>query len=92
MSGDGFRVCETRCDGCLFGRTPIVDDARRRQVLRQLKHEDTHFICHLHTAHDGADVQCRGDYDRDPMRTNLMRIAHRLGVVRFVPAPEQGDA
>jgi hypothetical protein len=59
-----------------------VSDARRSGILRKLARDDTHFICHKATI-EGQEVTCRGDYNRNPMRTNLMRIAARLGVVRF---------
>jgi hypothetical protein len=84
-----FKVCAERCDQCLFSKTPIVSDTRRKQVLRDCARRDTHFICHKH-GHGaggelaGEDVCCRGFYDANPMRTNLMRIAHRLGAVEFV--------
>lgn len=89
-----FKVCEERCDQCLFSKTPIVSDARRRQVLRDCAREDRHFVCHKHGTGDadglhGEDVCCRGFYDANPMRTNLMRIAHRLGAVEFVSLPSR---
>lgn len=91
-----FKVCETRCDQCLFSKDAIVDSPRRRQVLAECEHEDQHFICHKHGHGDGEgglvgeNVCCRGFYDRDPGRTNLMRIAARLGMVEFVPFPKEG--
>jgi hypothetical protein len=94
MSG-GFKVCAERCDQCLFSKQAIVDNARRRQVLADCARRDTHFVCHKHGVGDdeelhGEDVCCRGFYDRDPMATNLMRIAARLGVVEFVEEPVRG--
>ena len=83
-----FRVCAERCDECLFGRTPIVSDSRRRAILADIQRKDTHFICHKFALAGGQDVCCRGDYDRNPARTNLMRIAGRLGAVEFVELPE----
>lgn len=91
----GFKVCAERCDHCLFGREPLVSDARRRQILNELQRRDTHFVCHKFGVGgsadedriDGQDVCCRGDYDRNPARTNLMRIAGRLGAIEFVEIP-----
>jgi hypothetical protein len=68
-----FKVCAERCDQCLFSKTPIVSDTRRKQVLRDCARRDTHFICHKH-GHGaggelaGEDVCCRGFYDANPMR------------------------
>lgn len=78
-----FNVCAERCNECLFTPTRIVSVARMRRILQQCAREDSFFECHKHTLRKRS-VCCRGDYDRDPHRTNLMRIAHRLGVVRFV--------
>lgn len=92
----GFKVCAERCDQCLFSKTPIVSNARRRQVLDDCARRDTHFICHKHGhgSEDelhGQDVCCRGFYDADPGRTNLMRIAGRLGAIEFVPFPDDNS-
>lgn len=87
-----FKVCAERCDQCLFSKTPIVSNARRLDVLAECRRRDTHFICHKHATGTeelhGEDVCCRGFYDANPMGTNLMRIAARLGAVEFVDAPE----
>lgn len=78
-----FNVCAEKCDECLFSAERIVSGRRMTEVLRTCKRDDRHFICHKHTQR-GADVCCRGFYDRNPMASNLMRAAHRLGAVRFV--------
>lgn len=85
----GFKVCADRCEECLFSKTTIVSSAQRREILADCARRDTHFICHKHGYGDegellGEDVCCRGFYDADPGRTNLMRIAGRLGMVEFV--------
>lgn len=84
----GFEVMAERCDECLFGRDPIVSDDRRRAILADLVETDRHFVCHKATiarSDDGSlGVCCRGDYDRDPARTNAMRMAGRLDIVHFV--------
>lgn len=89
-----FLVAEERCDQCLFTPERIVSSRRMAEVLAATDKADTFFICHRYTidAGDGPDnVCCRGFYDRDPRRTNLMRIADRLGVVRTVPLPPKCD-
>ncbi len=78
-----FQVCAKQCDQCLFNSNRIVSKARVRQVLKQAECHDSHFVCHKYSRH-GADVCCRGFYDANPMKTNLMRIAHRLNMVQFV--------
>lgn len=85
----GFRVFEKRCDQCLFSSAKIVSDDRREDVLATCQREDKHFVCHKATVAGVGDVCCRAFYDHDPMMTNTMRIAHRLGVVRFVDFPKE---
>ena len=77
-----MKVRYKQCDECLFGPNKIVSDTRRNHILRDLKRRDTHFVCHKATMND-CEVTCRGDYNRNPMRTSLMQIAARWGVVRF---------
>lgn len=86
MPDGHFDVAEKRCDQCLFSSACIVSPERKAQVLADCERRDTHFICHKFTA-NGSEACCRAFYDEDPLRTNLMRIAARLGAVRFVPVP-----
>lgn len=81
-----FKVCEKKCDQCLFSKDRIVDEDRMREVLATCAKNDSHFICHKHSI-VGASACCRAFYDRDPGATNFMRIAGRLGAVEFVPFP-----
>jgi len=85
-----FRVCKKRCDQCLFSSAKIVDDERKRDVLRTCAEKDSHFVCHKFSIAEGmgSNICCRGFYDADPAATNLMRIAGRLGVVEFVDLPD----
>lgn len=76
-----FEVCEKPCDQCLFSKDRVVSAARVRQILTECKRDDMHFICHKASL-EGREACCRGFYDtRD---TNLIRIAQRLGAIRFV--------
>lgn len=82
-----FKVSAGRCDQCLFSKDAIVDSDRRRGILQDCARRDAHFICHKFTM-AGQEACCRAFYDRNPNATNLMRIAHRLGVVEFVEFPD----
>lgn len=82
----GFQVRREPCAHCLFGPGRIVSKTRMQAILRDCRDNDKHFCCHEYP--DG-DVCCAGDYTRDPQRTNLMRIAHRLGVVQMVDGPPE---
>ena len=66
-----FKVCEERCDQCLFSKDKIVSDARRKEVLRSCEKDDKHFICHKH-----RDVCCRGYFDTG--KSTAVQLAQRL--------------
>lgn len=82
MSKGYFAVRFEQCDQCLFSKDKIVSTKRRQELLRTCKDQDCHFICHKSTI-NGEEVCCRAFYDANPCATNLMRIAERLGVVKF---------
>lgn len=80
-----FRVAKKRCDQCLFSNAKIVSDERRDEILegcRELANEK-HFVCHKFSMVD-EEVCCRAFYDDNPMATQLMQVAARLGFVEFV--------
>jgi hypothetical protein len=82
-----FKVTENRCSECLFSPNKIVSDKRRKVVLNDCRSKDSYFICHKATA-AGHDICCKGFYETQTC--NLIRIAQRLDVVRFVPIPNDG--
>lgn len=79
--GKGLKVCEHKCDQCLFSPNRIVSKSRVAQIIRNCLKKDIHFECHKGTI-EGVAVVCRGFYDQYP--TQLIRIAERLNVVEFV--------
>lgn len=81
-----LEICEERCNQCLFSEDRIVSKARMAEIIRDCRRNDNHFQCHKHTI-AGADVMCRGFYETQPP-SQMLRIARRLGVVKFVPLPE----
>lgn len=81
-----FEICEERCRQCLFTEQRIVSKTRMAQIVRDCRRKDTHFQCHKHTI-EGRDVMCRGFYETQPA-PQMLRIAQRLGMVKFVAIPE----
>lgn len=57
--------------------------ARAREILSECKQKDIHFVCHKATIAE-KDVCCRSFYDTQT--SQMVRIAQRLGMVRFVSA------
>lgn len=82
-----FKVMNERCDQCLFGENKIVSNARRAQIIREIRRKDCHFICHKASI-SGQDVACRGDWDQLGCG-QMGRIAGRIGAVQFVTLDEQ---
>lgn len=76
-----FKVCDKKCTKCLFTKDRIVSKERMAQILEECEQKNTHFICHEASAKD-EDVCCSGFYDTQT--SNLMRIAQRLNMVKFV--------
>ena len=74
-----FKICETRCEQCLFGDQRIVTKERMAEIIKDCRKADSHFICHKHN-----DVMCRGYYETQPV-PQMLRIAERLRMVEFVP-------
>lgn len=74
-----FRICETRCDQCLFSDKRIVSKKRMVEIIKDCRKTDRHFICHKHD-----DVMCRGYYEIQPP-PQMLRIVEILRAVEFVP-------
>lgn len=66
-----------------FSKSKIVADGVKKEILKDCAKKEAHFICHKATE-KGKDICCRGFYDQEPDATNLMRVARRLGMIRFV--------
>ncbi len=77
-----FKIMAERCNQCLFGKDKIVSNRRRAEILRGLRRDDNHFICHKAQI-AGQDIACRGDWDQNGCG-QLGRIMGRLGGIEFV--------
>lgn len=82
---DGLTVCERKCDECLFTPGRIVRPGRVREIVKACHAEGTYFVCHKGSLTGNNKLVCRGFYDTQ--KTQVIRIAERLGVVHFVPVP-----
>lgn len=80
----GFEVYESNCNNCLLSKDSIVSPDRRKEIISSCLSEDSHFICHKSSI-NGGNVCCKSFYDKLGHRINLIRIAGRLGVIKFVP-------
>jgi len=76
-----FKVKTECCNQCLFSKDRIVSGERMKEILRDCRKNDSHFICHKSSIEGGNDC-CRGFYDTQD--ANIIRIAQRLNCVEFV--------
>lgn len=83
-----FYVRHERCDECLLGPNHITIPGRREAILRKCLRDDTHFECHKGTLR-GKQLCCRGFFDQFEGVGQLLRIAGRLGAIKFVDDEHQ---
>jgi hypothetical protein len=81
-------VARKRCDQCLFSNAAIVDDPRRREVLRSCARSGRAFECHKFTI-AGQRGACRAFFDGD--WSLVVVLAKQLGLYEFVDLPEEGN-
>jgi hypothetical protein len=75
------KICESRCNQCLFSKNKIVSNARRREILESCKKDDTYFQCHKGTL-KGQQIACKGFYDAMP--NTYLQVAGRLNMLQPV--------
>lgn len=80
-----LKVCKGQCNQCLFSENRIVPVSRFKQIVRDCKKNQTHFMCHKE-----ENVVCGGYYEKLGPFSQMIRIAERLGVVQFVQ-PKAND-
>ena len=76
-----LKVCKQECNECLFSENRIVSGKRMKEIIKDCVKNDTHFICHKGTIKN-QDIVCGGFYKR--FSTNLIRIAGRLGAIKYI--------
>lgn len=85
------RICEERCDTCIFSsRSPVVVE-RRRELESVWLRRDTFQNCHHGTVTGDKALMCRGFYDYCEAKQwwpTILQLGHRLDRIRFVPVPE----
>ena len=78
-----FNVLSEPCDQCLMSENLIVSKERRKQLLQQIARDGSFFVCHKSTLQN-RECCCRAWYDTLGHTSNIVRIAQRFGLVRFV--------
>jgi hypothetical protein len=78
-----FEVASKCCGQCLFSPNKIVSDRRKTNLLKEIIQEQSYFVCHKASIND-KETCCRGFYEKMGNASQLVRIANRLGAVKFV--------
>ena len=81
-----FKVYKTCCNNCLFSEDAIVSPKKRVSLLKEISQKQSHFVCHK-ASMQGEDVCCRKFYDNFGHQSQMIRIAERLGMLKFVDQP-----
>lgn len=83
-----MKVYDSTCKNCLLSEDSIVSPKRRKEIIKGCATNQQHFICHKATMEGDEDICCRNFYDKLGHLSQLVRMAERLGVVKFVPQPD----
>lgn len=93
MNDGGLPVLREKCATCIFrpGNRMHLRPGRVDDMVREALANGGHITCHATLAYcdpqPAGEAVCRGFYDVHGPDSNLIRIAHRLGVVREVDVP-----
>lgn len=74
-----LRVYNKSCKNCLLSKDRIVSPERAKEIIDECKKKQKHFICHK-----SDDVVCRTFYDKLGHYSQVIRIAERLNMLKFV--------
>jgi hypothetical protein len=82
-----FQVYKESCHNCLLSKNRIVSGKRVKEIISGCKAKQTHFICHKASI-DDKDVCCKTFYDKFGHFSQMIRIAERLNMVKFIDLPD----
>ena len=78
-----MRVCEKKCDECLFSANRIVSKATAKEIMNEVRRTDSHFHCHkAQLRGDKEKLVCAGSVEFH--QGQLYRIMGRLGGIVLV--------
>lgn len=79
-----FKEC---CKNCLLSEDRIVSPKRAKDIIQNCVKEQMHFICHK-ASQEGKEIVCSKFYQTFGHRSQMVRIAERLGALKMVDQPE----
>lgn len=78
------KVYSECCKNCLLSKDRIVSPKRAKEIINEVKRKQSYFVCHK-ASMNGEEIVCKTFYDQLGFYSQLIRIAERLGVLKFVP-------
>ena len=96
-NANGFTVAAERCKECLFSSSRLTDKKQAAAIIKSCAEGNTYFSCHRFAFNDGTEgdertgmpytpiaVCCRAFYDSMGHVSQQIRMADRMGIVKFV--------
>jgi len=74
-----FKVYSEPCKNCLLSKDVIVGPERVKQIIAEIKRDQSYFICHK-----SEGICCKTFYDKLGHLSQMIRIAERLNMVQVV--------
>lgn len=84
----GLKVYKSCCKNCLLSEDRIVSPKRAKEIIKGCVQEQSYFTCHKATI-EGKEIMCCNFYESLGHKSQLVRIAERLGAIEFI---EQSDS
>lgn len=81
------KVYSECCKNCLLSKDRIVSAKRAKEIIKDVKKNQSYFVCHKATM-EGKEIVCKTFYDTMGFYSQLIRIGQRLGAIEFVDQPE----
>ncbi|OJV55341.1 MAG: hypothetical protein BGO31_20645 [Bacteroidetes bacterium 43-16] len=75
------KVCSKSCDQCLFTKSKIVSEERKKEILDDCEKEQTHFICHKGSI-VGENIVCNGFFRY--LSTPYLELMKATGRIEFI--------
>lgn len=82
-----LQIYKTCCKNCLLSPDSIVSPKRRKEIINGCAQKQTYFICHKATQ-EGKDIVCNTFYKTLGHVSQMVSIAERMNMVKFVEQPE----
>jgi len=81
-----LKIYNECCKNCLLSPDRIVSGKRAKEIVKDCVRKQTHFQCHK--SPEGEDIMCKGFFDSFGHYSQMVRIAERLKMLKYVPQPD----